>query len=83
MSDYGFTCQQNLASIIGEDLVLENVCCATCMKKKSCKEPQYKGDGNCDDGNNNKACSWDGGDCCPKTVSGGAVKTQYCKKVSH
>merc|ERR1712174_184467 len=30
--------------------------------------------------NNNKGCAYDGGDCCPKTVKGGAVKTKYCKK---
>ena len=47
----------------------------------ACGLPDYKGDGNCDDENNNKGCAYDGGDCCPKTVKGGAVKTKYCKKV--
>ena len=47
----------------------------------SCGEPDYKGDGNCDDDNNNKGCAYDGGDCCYKTVKGGKVKKDYCKQV--
>ena len=47
----------------------------------SCGEPDYKGDGNCDDANNNKGCAYDGGDCCYKTVKGGKVKKDYCKQV--
>ena len=31
---------------------------------EGCKEPEYKGDGLCDDINNNAGCDWDGGDCC-------------------
>ena len=27
---------------------------------ETCKYKQYKGDGYCDDGNNNAGCSWDG-----------------------
>ena len=46
-----------------------------------CALPEYKGDGNCDDNNNNKGCAYDGGDCCPKTVGDGIVKTKYCKEV--
>ena len=45
--------------------------------KPACGLPQYKGDGNCDDENNNKACGYDGGDCC-----GAKVKKDYCKVVS-
>merc|ERR1712037_354060 len=30
----------------------------------SCGNPSYKGDGNCDDENNNCGCQYDGGDCC-------------------
>merc|ERR1712210_278355 len=48
--------------------------------KLTCKLPNYKGDGNCDDENNNKGCGYDGGDCCAKTVTGGQVKTKYCKE---
>ena len=49
--------------------------------KLTCKLPNYKGDGNCDDENNNKGCAYDGGDCCAKSVKGGTVKKDYCKKV--
>merc|ERR1711885_108978 len=48
--------------------------------KLSCKLPNYKGDGNCDDENNNKGCAYDGGDCCAKTVTGGQVKKNFCKE---
>merc|ERR1712048_228191 len=48
--------------------------------KNTCGVPDYKGDGNCDDENNNKGCAYDGGDCCPKTVAGGQVKKKYCSK---
>merc|ERR1711934_458606 len=48
--------------------------------KPACALPQYRGDGNCDDENNNKGCGYDGGDCCAKTVKGGKVKKDYCKK---
>merc|ERR1712151_1165018 len=48
--------------------------------KPACALPKYKGDGNCDDANNNKDCAYDGGDCCAKTVKGGQVKKNYCKE---
>jgi hypothetical protein len=63
-------------------------CCGPAVKTKYCKvckcldpdykapacgAPAYKGDGNCDDENNNKGCAYDGGDCC------GVVKKTYCK----
>ena len=41
----------------------------------SCKVKSWKGDGYCDDVNNNCGCAWDGGDCCGKNV-----KKNYCKK---
>jgi len=50
----------------------------------TCAKPQYKGDGNCDDKNNNEACEYDGGDCCAKSVTNnkgvatGVVITKYC-----
>ena len=47
----------------------------------SCGDPAYKGDGNCDDTNNNKGCEYDGGDCCYKTVEGGVVSKKYCSEV--
>merc|ERR1711937_183813 len=43
-----------------------------------CGQPKYKGDGNCDDENNNAGCDFDGGDCCAKSL-GGPVKRDYCK----
>merc|ERR1739848_283135 len=47
---------------------------------KQCGLLKYKGDGNCDDENNNKGCEYDGGDCCPKTVDGGEVSKKYCSR---
>ena len=38
-----------------------------------CQFPKYKGDGYCDDGNNNAGCSFDEGDCC-----GDDVITDFC-----
>ena len=29
-----------------------------------CVNPDFKGDGECDDENNNAGCEYDGGDCC-------------------
>merc|ERR1711907_482202 len=43
-------------------------------KNHKCGSPKYKGDGNCDDDNNNPVCDYDGGDCC-----GPNVKKTYCK----
>ena len=34
----------------------------------------WKGDGYCDDENNNPGCEWDGGDCCKENI-----KKTYCK----
>merc|ERR1711939_878917 len=45
-----------------------------------CGAAKYKGDGNCDDENNNCACQYDGGDCCTKSLGGKAVNTKYCKQ---
>merc|ERR1711881_202267 len=42
-----------------------------------CGLPKYKGDGYCDDSNNNCACSYDGGDCCGK--SGKKTQYKFCK----
>jgi len=38
-----------------------------------CGFPQWKGDGYCDDENNNDSCDYDGGDCC-----GDDVNTSFC-----
>ena len=47
----------------------------------SCGSAQYKGDGNCDDDNNNKGCDFDGGDCCAKSVQGGEVRITTTAKL--
>merc|ERR1712037_638165 len=47
--------------------------------KGHCKYAAYKGDGNCDDENNNCGCGYDGGDCC-KLSLGKPVNKKYCKK---
>merc|ERR1711981_961635 len=33
-----------------------------------CGKANFKGDGTCDDDNNNEGCDYDGGDCCAKSV---------------
>merc|ERR1711939_874182 len=48
--------------------------------KGKCGLEKYKGDGNCDDENNNCGCEFDGGDCCAGSVKGGKVLTAYCKQ---
>ena len=42
----------------------------------TCAKKAYKGDGQCDDNNNNAGCDYDGGDCCGPTRG-----TKYCEKV--
>merc|ERR1712032_79303 len=44
---------------------------------KKCKAVKWKGDGNCDDANNNCGCQWDGGDCCQE--NGDKFQKAYCK----
>ena len=41
--------------------------------ENDCAKTNFKGDGFCDDGNNNGGCDWDGGDCC-----GSTVKKNFC-----
>ena len=40
-----------------------------------CIVPSWRGDNYCDDGNNNKGCGYDGGDCC-----GSNSNKTYCQK---
>ena len=47
----------------------------TANVKGICQKLGWKGDGNCDDMNNNAGCNWDGGDCC-----GTENNYSYCKK---
>ena len=44
----------------------------------SCGSAAWKGDGNCDDSNNNCGCEYDGGDCCGK--SGSPYQYSYCSE---
>merc|ERR1712032_1703558 len=46
--------------------------------KGHCAKPNYKGDGYCDEGNNNCGCAFDGGDCCGKTFAG-KHQSSHCK----
>merc|ERR1712124_173967 len=48
-------------------------------KPPACGAEKYKGDGNCDDENNNAGCDFDGGDCCVKSLGGPVIK-DYCKE---
>ena len=48
--------------------------------KGTCGAEKFKGDGVCDDNNNNCGCDYDGGDCCANTVKGGKLNTNYCQK---
>ena len=41
----------------------------------SCEIDDYKGDGYCDDGNNNCGCEYDGGDCCDSNAN-----MDYCSE---
>ena len=47
--------------------------------KDSCFELSYKGDGFCDDENNEGTCDYDGGDCCGNIADGW---NQYCTECS-
>merc|ERR1712048_437400 len=78
------------ATMCAKTKYIKNNVCTDCPKDSTCdgktakdnpvgcKFPKFKGDGNCDDDNNNKGCAYDGGDCCPKTVKGGTVNKEYC-----
>merc|ERR1711937_138471 len=52
------------------------------LKKNKCGGPQHKGDGHCDDYNNNCGCDYDGGDCCAASVKNGKVLKDYCNDCS-
>ena len=41
--------------------------------QSGCGNSSWKGDGSCDDENNNEGCDFDGGDCC-----GSNVNKAYC-----
>ena len=49
-----------------------------CPGTQQCKYTKYRGDGRCDDKNNNCGCNWDGGDCCGPTEV--LHQFAYCKE---
>ena len=48
---------------------------------EGCEEPEWQGDGYCDDENNIAACYWDGGDCCNNNIPDYDVYCSVCKCV--
>merc|ERR1712156_1005915 len=59
IATYGFNLKANEAS----------------TREEGCIVPSWRGDNYCDDGNNNKGCGYDGGDCC-----GSNANKTYCQK---
>merc|ERR1712224_1009510 len=78
--DGGDCCAKTLKKAVSKTYCKQCLCLDPAGCEAKCGSPKYKGDGNCDDENNNCGCAYDGGDCCPKTVSGGTVKTKFCTK---
>merc|ERR1712224_694361 len=78
--DGGDCCVKSLGGAVKKDYCKECKCLDPKSKPPApvCGQPKYKGDGNCDDENNNAGCAFDGGDCCEKSL-GGPVKKDYCK----
>jgi len=80
--DGGDCCAKSLGKPVQKDYCKQCKCLdpnPKPPKPPACGNKEYKGDGNCDDDNNNKGCDFDGGDCCEKSL-GGAVKKDYCKQ---
>ena len=80
--DGGDCCEKSLGSAVKTDYCEECKCLdpnPVAPKAPACGQEKYKGDGNCDDDNNNAACDFDGGDCCEKSL-GGPVQKDYCKQ---
>ena len=46
---------------------------------EGCEEPEWQGDGYCDDENNIAACDWDGGDCCNNNIPDYDIFCSVCK----
>merc|ERR1712190_232272 len=82
--DGGDCCAKSLGKAVNKKYCKECKCLdpknqqsANC--KGACGNAKYKGDGNCDDENNNCGCDYDGGDCCAKSL-GKAINKKYCKE---
>ena len=78
--DGGDCCAQSVGGPVKKDYCKQCKCLDSSPKGPACGQEEYKGDGNCDDDNNNAGCDFDGGDCCAKSL-GSPVKTTYCNKV--
>merc|ERR1711907_642193 len=80
--DGGDCCEKSLGKAISKKYCTACKCLDPNPKApkeaaSTCELEQYKGDGNCDDGNNNAGCEYDGGDCCEKSL-GKAVSKSFC-----
>ena len=78
--DGGDCCEKSVGGPVQKEYCVECKCLdpnPVAPNPPACGQEKYKGDGNCDDDNNNTDCAYDGGDCCEKSL-GGPVKTDYC-----
>jgi len=71
-------CEWDGGDCCGDDVNTQYCSACECLDPAkqctgTCGAPIWKGDGYCDDNNNNCGCDFDGGDCC-----GSNVNTQYC-----
>ena len=49
------------------------------MLVQTCSDPDWTGDGICDDATNTEECDWDGGDCCKSDSSYEFCEECQCK----
>merc|ERR1719510_2033942 len=71
-------CEWDGGDCCGDDVKTQYCSACECLDPAkqctgTCGALHWKGDGYCDDNNNNCGCDFDGGDCC-----GSNVNTQYC-----
>merc|ERR1712062_910596 len=71
-------CEWDGGDCCGDDVKTQYCSACECLDPAkqctgTCGTLHWKGDGYCDDNNNNCGCDFDGGDCC-----GSNVNTQYC-----
>ena len=71
---YNLNTQQNYPGSSRFGILCELCPKTKCPGKLQCKDKKLVKDKYCDDGNNNCACGWDGGDCC-----GTGGDRSYCK----
>jgi len=80
--DGGDCCEQSLGEKVKKNYCQDCKCLdpknQCVLKKNKCGGVEHKGDGHCDDYNNNCGCDYDGGDCCAASVKGGKVLKDYC-----